>query len=457
MILFHDQRRQEPHHIVARGHGEHPMRAQLRDEVRIRDPEFETEHEPLSAQLLEDSGMFRDEAGKLLTRVIRDALDMRQEIGREHDVEHRIAHRHRQRIAAECRGMGTRRHAGGRSCCCKAGAHREAAADPLGDRHDVGRNPAPLMREQFARATDARLDFVEDEQHAALVAGAPERAQIFGRGRTQAAFALDGLDEQRPMRRGECRVERCQVAERHLIETIDLGAEALEIFCLPAGGDGGQCAAVEGAFEGDDAEALGRALRILIAARDLDRAFDRFDAGIREEDGIGEGRIDEPLRQSFLSGNAVKIGRVPELACLLGQRGNESGMGVAQRIDGDAGSEIEISLAILGEDIGSFAPDECDIRPTIGWQQRRKHGSSSVLADAQWIGGRALSVARRSGSSKRSQTLMRRYLPLLNAFLWTRRWGKRVPLVRFSSLDTIFCSKAGRRPRWAGRTNASSS
>ena len=51
-------------------------------------------------------------------------------------------------------------------------------------------------------------------------------------------------------------------------------------------------------------------------------------------------------------------------------------MGVAQRIDRDAGAEIEISGAILGEDIGSFAPDERDVRPIIGWQQRREHGLS---------------------------------------------------------------------------------
>ena len=38
---------------------------------------------------------------------------------------------------------------------------------------------------------------------------------------------------------------------------VDLGPEAFEIFLLAAGGDGRQRAAVEGAFEGDDAVALG--------------------------------------------------------------------------------------------------------------------------------------------------------------------------------------------------------
>jgi hypothetical protein len=51
---------------------------------------------------------------------------------------------------------------------------------------------------------------------------------------------------------------RCRRTD--LVEALDLRAEALEILLLAAGGDGGERAAVEGALEGDDAEALGVAL-----------------------------------------------------------------------------------------------------------------------------------------------------------------------------------------------------
>ena len=80
------------------------------------------------------------------------------------------------------------------------------------------------------------------------------------------------------------------VAERHLVEALDLRAEALEVLLLAAGGDGRQRAAVEGALEGDDAEALGLAVRRMVLARHLDRALDRLGARIGEEHVVGEGR-----------------------------------------------------------------------------------------------------------------------------------------------------------------------
>jgi hypothetical protein len=49
---------------------------------------------------------------------------------------------------------------------------------------------------------------------------------------------------------------------------------------------------------------------------------------------------------------------------------------MSQRIDRDTGAEIQISRAILGEKVSTFAPDECDIRPIIGWQHSWKHGTT---------------------------------------------------------------------------------
>ena len=51
---------------------------------------------------------------------------------------------------------------------------------------------------------------------------------------------------------------------------------------------------------------------------------------------------------------------------------------MAEGVDRDAGAEIQISLAILGEKVGTLAADECDIRPIIGWQQRRKHDGTPL-------------------------------------------------------------------------------
>ena len=100
----------------------------------------------------------------------------RKSVG-EHDVEHGIADRHGERIAAESRAMRARRHALGGLGGGEAGADRKAAAERLGERHDVGRHAGALIGEQLAGAPDAGLHLVEHQQQAVLVAERAQRAQ----------------------------------------------------------------------------------------------------------------------------------------------------------------------------------------------------------------------------------------------------------------------------------------
>ena len=143
---------------------------------------------------------------------------------------------------------------------------------------------------------------------------AAQVAQLLGRHRADAALALDRLDQDRRGLRADRRLERLEVAERHLVEAFDLRPKAFEVFRLAAGGERRQRAAVEGALEGDDAKALGPAVHIVIAARRLDGAFDRLGAGIAEEHAVGEGRRDELLAELALAGNLEDVGDVPELS-----------------------------------------------------------------------------------------------------------------------------------------------
>jgi hypothetical protein len=66
---------------------------------------------------------------------------------------------------------------------------------------------------------------------------------------------------------------------------------------------------------------------------------------------------------------------MPELAGLFGQRRHQLGIGVTEGIDGDARPEIEIALAVLGEQPGPLAANEGDIRPFIGGKHGGKHGT----------------------------------------------------------------------------------
>ena len=153
---------------------------------------------------------------------------------------------------------------------------------------------------------------------------------------------------------------------RHLIETVDHRAEAVEMLLLAARGECRQGPAMECAIEGDDAIALGPAARRLVLARHLDGAFHRFGARIGEEDEMRKADRAQALGEPFAFRNAIEIGDVPELFRLLGQRRNQMRMRMAKRVDRDAGGEIEIARAVDRRQPDAIAPLESEIDSWIG-------------------------------------------------------------------------------------------
>ena len=111
--------------------------------------------------------------------------------------------------------MGAEHHALGRFGRGEARAEREAAANALGRRHDVGRHAILFVREQRAGPAIAALDLVEDQQQPALVACLAQAGQEFGRRGAQATLALYRLDEEA----GVMVVDQCQ----RTVEVVELG------------------------------------------------------------------------------------------------------------------------------------------------------------------------------------------------------------------------------------------
>ena len=212
---------------------------------------------------------------------------------------------------------------------------------PLASAMMSGVDARPFIGEELAGAADAGLHLVEDEQQAVLVAERAELAQELAGDEADAALALDRLDHDRRGLGPDRRLDRLEVAERHLVEALGGGPKPSRYFGLPVAASVASVRPWKAPGEGDDARALGMAADELIAPRRLDGALDRFGAGIAEEDLVGEGLAHELGGERLLLGNAVEVGDVPELAGLLGQRLDQRRMGVAQRIDGDAAREIE--------------------------------------------------------------------------------------------------------------------
>ena len=174
------------------------------------------------------------ELGKTLLQQQRGAAHLVEKAGCQHHVEHGIAGRHGELIAPEGRPVGAGRHAFRRLGGGEASADRKAAAERLGERHDVRLDAGALVGEEVAGAAHAGLHLVEYQQQAVLVAQRAQRAQELERHDAYAAFRLDRLDH-RP--------------------------EAVEIFLLAAGRERRERAAVKRALEGENAKSLGRALR----------------------------------------------------------------------------------------------------------------------------------------------------------------------------------------------------
>src|SRR5262245_20473844 len=161
--------------------------------------------------------------------------------------------------------MRPHRHRLGHRLGREARPEWEAAADRLGDRHDVGRDAGSLVSEQPTRAAHAALHLVEDEEQPASVAELAQAPQLLSRELAHAALALHRFEQDASGLIADRRLDGTGIAERHLVEALDLRTEPFEIFRLAAGGDRRKRAAVEGALEADEAIAVALAARIMIA------------------------------------------------------------------------------------------------------------------------------------------------------------------------------------------------
>ncbi len=103
--------------------------------------------------------------------------------------------------------------------------HRQTvAADRLRQRDDVGRDAGDLEGEERAGAAAAHLDVVDDQQDVASLAQIGERAQPFGAGDVDAAFALHGLDDDR----GGA-VEAAAGVVEHALEPLEVLGDSVEV------------------------------------------------------------------------------------------------------------------------------------------------------------------------------------------------------------------------------------
>src|SRR5580700_6034805 len=106
LALLDDQRRQQAHHIVARRDREQVLGAQRIDEFAVRTRRDEAEQQALAAHLRDDARMAVHDLGETLAEQDGALAHAFEKSRRQHDVEHRIADRHGERVRPERRAMG---------------------------------------------------------------------------------------------------------------------------------------------------------------------------------------------------------------------------------------------------------------------------------------------------------------------------------------------------------------
>ena len=76
---------------------------------------------------------------------------------------------------------------------------------------------------------------------------------------------------------------------------------------------------------------------------------------------------------------------MPQPVRLRAQRIDQIGMGVPQRVHGNASGKIEIALAVGHDEPGPFASFEGEVDTGIGRQQVRGHDTGSLVSSAARI------------------------------------------------------------------------
>ena len=108
----------------------------------------------------------------------------------------------------------------------------------------------------------------------------------------------------------------------------------------------------------------------MIGTRCLDRAFDRLGAGVGEEHRISKGVVDQLLRQLLALRTAVEVGNVHQRLRLLLDCGDQPFMRMAEQVDRDTAGEIEITRAVLVDQVAVLAANWPYAAPGIDGHER---------------------------------------------------------------------------------------
>ena len=294
-----------------------------------------------------------------------------------------------ERVAAEGRAVIAGPEDVGRLAFRDHGADRHAAGKSLGHRHDIGLYAGPVMREPFSGTAHAALNLVDHQQPALSIAERADGLQVLDARGRDATFALNRFEENRhdvgPL--GCDALDRCEIVQWHAYEPGHERPEALLHLGIASRRQGRDRAPVKGVFIDDDFGILDAAI-VAVLARDLERRFVRFEPRVAEEHTVHAGQRGELVGQRLLQADLVYVGRVNQLARLVGDRGDQARVAVAERIDRDTRETVEVLATAFVPQPRAFSMCEVHGEIRVGvHQMRRRIGVIHVIARVEkWMG-----------------------------------------------------------------------
>ena len=120
--------------------------------------------------------------------------------------------------------------------------------------------------------------------------------------------------------------------------------------------------------ERDELRARGVAVRVPVAARELQARLDRFGAAVAEERALEPGQRGQPRGQFALQRMKVQVRRVDERRRLIGHRRGQRRVRVPERRDADARDEIQVRPAVVVEQAHALAALEHHRQPPVDLQ-----------------------------------------------------------------------------------------
>ena len=186
------------------------------------------------------------------------------------------------------------------------------------------------------------------------------------------------LDQHRAGFRADRVAQLVHVAEGDMVEALGDRAGALQVLGIARRRQGGEGPPMERPGAGNHPHLLRMAADVVVAARQLQGAFDGLGPGVAEEHLVGEGMGDQPLGKAPALRDLVEVGDVPQLGALLLQRLHQVGVGVAERVHRDARREVEESSPVRREEIGAFAALESEVGARIGLHQGVAHEPTPI-------------------------------------------------------------------------------